>query len=61
VLLGLPKSGVVALLGVPSSEPVGASYFTYIVKADSGLVHILDVRISEAEPKVVKEVVVRSD
>lgn len=61
VLLGLTKSEVVALLGVPSSEPEGASYFSYVVKADSGVVHILDVRLSETEPRVVNAVLVRSD
>jgi hypothetical protein len=61
LLLGLTKTEVVALLGAPSSEPQGASYFTYVIKADTGAVHILDVRLSETEPRIVKEVFVRSD
>lgn len=61
LLMGLARSQVVALLGPPSSEPEGANYFSYVVKADSGVVHVLDVKLSEGEPRVVNAVLNRTD
>lgn len=61
LLMGLTRSQVVALLGPPSSEPEGANYFAYVVKADSGVLHSLDVELSAIDPRVVNAVLVRAD
>jgi hypothetical protein len=61
LLIGRKRNEVVALLGAPSSEPEGANYLTYVIKAGSGYVHILDVKFEGTELKVVKETLIRSD
>jgi hypothetical protein len=61
-LLGLTKVQVITMLGKPTFEDPDAAYITYVIKADSNLVHILDVRFRNASGnKTVYNVIVRSD
>lgn len=60
-LLGMSKQQVVALLGPASSDQDAEKYLAYIVKADSGLVYLLDIRFSEDASRVVNKVLIRSD
>lgn len=61
-LNGLTKLQVIDLLGKPSYDHINGKYVTYIVKADSGTVYILDIRFKEQFSKnIVDEVGVRSD
>ncbi|OEZ59824.1 hypothetical protein [Duganella sp. HH105] len=61
-LLGLPKNEVIRMLGKPSYDGTDARYQTYIVKADSGHLYLLDIRYSsDASPPVVNRVFVRPD
>lgn len=61
-LKGLSKSEVVKILGSPSYENESEIYITYVVKADSAVVYILDIRFNESGSKrIVTDVFVRSD
>jgi hypothetical protein len=61
-LIGLTRQQVHARLGAPSFDDGEANYITYVVKADGGVVHLLDIRFSDHGPAgVVADVFVRRD
>jgi hypothetical protein len=61
-LIGLQKPEVFTMLGKPSYEDEKGEYITYIVKADSGRLSILDLRFDKFRtPAVVEKAFVRSD
>ena len=59
---GFTKQQVLDLLGKPSCDNIHGEYITYIVKADSGIVSMLDIRFyNNREHKIVGKILVRSD
>lgn len=59
---GFTKQQVLELLGKPSYDNIHGEYITYIIKADSGIVSILDIRFyNNREHKIVGKVLVRFD
>lgn len=60
-LPGLSKERVIDMLGKPSFDN-DDDYVTYVVKADSGSVYVLDIRFENSlGTKLVSKVSVRSD
>ncbi len=60
-LPGLSKEQVIDMLGKPSFDS-GDDYATYVVKAASGSVYVLDIRFENSlGKKLVSKVLVRSD
>ena len=62
LLLASSRHEIFQLLGKPSYEASDGSYLTYIVKAETGSVSLLDIRFESKKPEArVKNVLVRSD
>jgi hypothetical protein len=62
ILLGAPKEKIINLLGTPSYERPDGTYAVYIVRYDSGLVYVLDLRFQEINKKMfVSKIFIRSD
>jgi hypothetical protein len=60
-LPGLSKEYVIDMLGEPSFDNDG-DYVTYVIKADSGSVFVLDIRFENNHgKKLVNKVLVRAD
>ena len=61
-LLGKSKEEIITLLGAPSYDRPDGTDAVYIVKVDSGLVHVIDFRFQEIGRKmIVSKVLSRSD